>query len=309
MKVLTILGVRPQFVKHKIMSDALRRRGHSDLIIHTGQHYDDNMHALEIPRPEHYLDLRDEEVSRAASKLAHIVRLDRPDYVLVYGDAKSTYLGAMAAVKAGRPLVHVEAGLRSNDYRMKEELYRRIVDHISDYLFAPTNLAVKNLEEEEVGGKIYLSGDVMREACMYYKQLAPKPNRGRYMLITLHRAELVDNELELLRAVDKIQYVAHQRKLNAIWPMHPRTKKMLQKFHIKLDVTIENIGPINYLSMLGLINNAELVITDSGGVQREAHWLGTEYKVFRNETEWEEIDDGDIESPSNYIINALEGEL
>lgn len=309
MKVMTILGVRPQFIKHKVMSGALWKRGHTDIIVHTGQHYDDDMMSLALPKLDYHLDLRKEEISRAVSKLAYYIWVDKPDYVVVYGDAKSTYLGAHAAVKTGTPLVHIEAGLRSHDPRMKEELYRRVVDHMSDYLFAPTESAVKNLKEEEVPGKIYNSGDVMREALKWYEKFAPTPINEGYIFMTLHRAELVDNELALVRAIDRVEQISFDRQLKVIWPCHPRTKKMMAKFNIRCHPEWELIPPVNYLKCIGYQKHADLVITDSGGVQRESKWLGTECKVFRDETEWHEIDEGQIEKPSAFILDTLEGEL
>lgn len=312
MKVVSIIGVRPQFVKHKLVSDALRKRGHQDIIIHTGQHYDYEMdqvffNKLRIPKPEYNLNLKDKDMGESVKTVAHYIWVDNPDVVIVYGDARATYIGAQAAIKVGKPLAHIEAGLRCGNPNMKEEIYRRLTDHVSDYLFAPTESAAQNLIFEDCIGHIHVSGDVMRECLFNFLPVAPKYDSDDYVLLTLHRAELVDHKFDLKRALKQVYVEASKRNVGVIWPIHPRTKKMIEEYNVNT-YFFDLIDPVDYLTMIRLESKASLIMTDSGGVQREGYWLNKPVILMRNETEWTEIDDGKIESPVNYIIDVLEGE-
>lgn len=306
--VLTIVGARPQFIKAAVVSRALRAQpGVREVLVHTGQHYDDNMsrvffEELEIPEPDYYLGIgggtHGQNTGRMLEALEEVLLQERPDWVLVYGDTDSTLAGALAAAKLHIPVAHVEAGLRSFNRRMPEEINRVLTDHVSDLLFAPTEVAVRNLLREGIPSeKIHLVGDVMYDAALYYGEKAERESQvlrrlglvpKGYVLATLHRAENTDDP-ERLRVV--LQALAQVNKeVPVVLPVHPRTRKRAEAFgldHLLGEVLA--IEPVGYLDMVMLEKNARVIATDSGGVQKEAFFHRVPCVTLREETEWVEL--------------------
>lgn len=310
MKIATILGARPQFIKAAVVSSALRHyEGVEEIIIHTGQHYDENMsevffRELDIARPAYNLGIgsggHGVQTGRMIEAIEGVLLDESPDWVVVYGDTNSTLAGALAAVKVHIPVAHVEAGLRSFDRRMPEEINRVVADHISDLLFAPTRTAVENLRREGLtDASIYEVGDVMYDAAIHYGAKANVQsqvlrrvglNTNGYVLATLHRAENTDH-LECLHLI--LQGLAQiARELPVVLPLHPRTRKVLGLDKLEeLSCFIRLIDPVGYLDMVMLEKNARLIATDSGGVQKEAYFHGVPCVTFRETTEWVELVD------------------
>lgn len=306
--VLTIVGARPQFIKAAVVSRALRAQpGVREVLVHTGQHYDDNMsrvffEELEIPEPDYHLGIgggtHGQNTGRMLEALEEVLLQERPDWVLVYGDTDSTLAGALAAAKLHIPVAHVEAGLRSFNRRMPEEINRVLTDHVSDLLFAPTEVAVRNLLREGIpSDKIHLVGDVMYDAALYYGEKAERESQvlrrlglvpKGYVLATLHRAENTDDP-ERLRVV--LQALAQVNKeVPVVLPVHPRTRKRAEAFgldHLLGEVLA--IEPVGYLDMVMLEKNARVIATDSGGVQKEAFFHRVPCVTLREETEWVEL--------------------
>lgn len=300
MKVLTVVGARPQFIKAAPVSLALRKVA-QEVLVHTGQHFDENMSGvffaeLNLPEPDYNLGISG--ASHGAMTGAMLIELEKvlleekPDKVLVYGDTNSTLAGALAASKLQIPVAHVEAGLRSYNRKMPEEINRVLVDHLSGWLFAPTQTAVDNLAKEGIGG-VQLVGDVMYDALLAFLPRAQacraifeglELDAKGYALLTVHRAENTDDPAilkNILEAVEKLD-------LPLIWPLHPRTRKNLRAFGLKIPSNVKSIDPVGYLAMLLLESEARVVLTDSGGVQKEAAMLGTPCITLREETEWVE---------------------
>ncbi|WP_299238962.1 UDP-N-acetylglucosamine 2-epimerase (non-hydrolyzing) [Sulfurihydrogenibium sp.] len=303
MKILTVVGARPQFIKLAPLSKILRENGINEIIVHTGQHYDENMNdlffkELEIPEPDYNLGIgsgsHGEQTGRMLVEIEKIILKENPDLVIVYGDTNSTLAGALAASKLHVKLAHVEAGLRSFNKRMPEEINRVLTDHVSDILFCPTQTAVENLKNEGITNGVYLVGDVMFDALLHFSKISDiksnilerlniKPKE--YYLATIHRAENTDNYERLkniLTAFSKLDEMV-------VFPIHPRTRKMINYYG--LDDLLENnnvkvIDPVGYLDMLKLEKNAKAILTDSGGVQKEAFWLKVPCITLRDETEW-----------------------
>lgn len=303
MKIVTVVGARPQFIKLAPVSKLLRIKGH-EVIVNTGQHYDYNMsevffQELDIPRPDY--DLRvgsgthGKQTGEMLAKIEEVLCKEQPDAVLVYGDTNSTLAGALAASKLHIKLIHVEAGLRSFNRRMPEEINRRLTDHISDFLFAPTESAVNNLRRENIVDKVYNVGDVMLDAVLHCRQnLVADRSKGRnpYYLATIHRAESTDHP-QTLRA---ILATLRGLDLEVVLPLHPRTKAKIAEhgLHLWLDSpNLHVMEPLPYLQMLGLESHAKAIITDSGGIQKEAYFLKVPCFTLRTETEWTEtVDSG-----------------
>ncbi|MCD7034467.1 UDP-N-acetylglucosamine 2-epimerase (non-hydrolyzing) [Metabacillus sp. GX 13764] len=302
MKVITIIGARPQFIKAAPVSRELRKKA-EEIIVHTGQHYDKNMsdiffEELNIPKPDYHLNVGSGSHGKQTGEmLIHIEEVllkEEPNYVLVYGDTNSTLAGALAAAKLHIPVIHIEAGLRSFNKKMPEEVNRIMTDHVSDMLFCPTDTAINNLQNENLTHNVFNVGDVMYDAVLYNQKLAADSrileNHGLeskgYHLITLHRAENTDypekmkNIIEAFKQIDK----------TLVWPIHPRTKHKLEGYGIDLnDVpNLKVIEPVGYLDMLRLESEAEKILTDSGGVQKEAYFLKIPCVTLREETEWVE---------------------
>ncbi len=308
MRTVSIVGARPQFVKLSPVSRAMKRARLriDDRIVHTGQHYDDAMskiffEELEIPQPTVNLGVGSGPQGRQTARMLEAIEVYlsevRPDAVIVYGDTNSTLAGALAAAKLHVPVAHVEAGLRSFNRRMPEELNRIATDHLSDILFAPTRTAIENLTTEGLQSRALLTGDVMYDAVLYYAKAASARSRiirdlelatGEYGIATIHRAEnTTPDELgTLLQAIND----AASRFGRIIFPMHPRTSSVLQSDlrNWRPAANLVVTGPLSYLDMLALIQGASWVLTDSGGLQKEAFFLNCPCVTLRNETEWVE---------------------
>lgn len=309
MRITTVVGARPQFIKAAAVSRVLRAMpGVREILVHTGQHYDDNMsdvffRELEIPEPDYHLDIgsgtHGAQTGRMLEAIEQVLLKEGPDWVLVYGDTNSTLAGALAAAKLHIPVAHVEAGLRSFNRRMPEEINRVLTDHICDLLFAPTQAAVDNLLREGISPTaVRLVGDVMYEAALYYGAKAEAKSRvlarlglqpKGYILATVHRAENTD-DLARLEAIFS-GLVSVGKSIPVVLPMHPRTRAALRYMGPISDIEqrLRVIEPVGYLDMLVLEKNARLIATDSGGVQKEAFFYRVPCVTLRRETEWVEL--------------------
>lgn len=299
MKIITVVGARPQFIKAAPVSRELRK-SFDEIIVHTGQHYDDNMskvffEELGIPTPDYNLQIGSGSHGKMTGemliKLEEIYLKEKPDFVLVYGDTNSTLAGALAASKLLIPVIHVEAGLRSFNMTMPEEQNRILTDHISTLLLVPTEEAIRNLKNEGISSRVYNIGDVMYDAVMMFQDLAEdKKNmlddigikEGQYILTTIHRAENT-NDINRLREIIE---ALNECGKNIILPLHPRTEKFIRDYDLVLKDNIKVIKPVGYLEMLMLEKYAEKIVTDSGGVQKEAYFAGKPCITMRDETEW-----------------------
>jgi UDP-N-acetylglucosamine 2-epimerase len=285
MRVLSVVGNRPQFIKSAPLSLALRDAGIDEVVLHTGQHWDPEMSQvffdeLAIPEPAYRLDLRTSDARAMAPAIAGIVERESPDWVLVYGDTNSTLAGAEAA--GGRRVAHVEAGLRSFDLSMPEERNRIAVDRISTLLLCPDERSARQLEREGVEGQREVVGDVMADATRLFAPLAPPAAYAQpYVALTVHRA--ANTEPERLRAIVAAVGEADAR---FVFPIHPRTRAALEASGIALPPNVDGVEPLGYLEMLALVAGAHAVVTDSGGLQKEAYWLGVPCVTLRPNTEW-----------------------
>jgi UDP-GlcNAc3NAcA epimerase len=306
-KILSVVGARPQFIKAGPVSRALRSApGVEEVLVHTGQHYDENMSAiffeeLALPRPDLELGVGSAshavQTGRMLEALEPVLRRERPDWALVYGDTNSTLAGALAAAKLGLPVAHVEAGLRSGNRRMPEEINRILADRCSDLLFAPTRAAVANLRREGVPEeRIAAVGDVMYDAVLFHAERAEARSRalaelglapGGYVLATVHRAENTDDPSRLRAILDGLSAVAEE--LPVVLPLHPRTRARLGAEATAPAAKLRLLAPVGYLDMLMLEKHAALVATDSGGVQKEAYFQRVPCVTLRGETEWVEL--------------------
>jgi UDP-GlcNAc3NAcA epimerase len=299
LKVVTVIGNRPQFVKAAAVSRALRDR-HDELLVHTGQHYDDELSKvffdeLGVPRPDYELGLgtgtNTEQTGRMLGALAPLLAEERPDVVLVYGDTNSTLAGGLAAAQMGIPVAHVEAGMRSFDRRMPEELNRVLVDGLSSVLLCPSQTAVENLEREHAHGEIRMVGDVMVDVAMLFqprclrRQLPVSVGAG-FVLATAHRAGNVDDPERLAALVDLLCAVPHP----VVLPLHPRTRARLMDAGLleRVERTLHVTKPLGYLDFTALLVRARSVLTDSGGVQKEAYLAEVPCVTMRDTTEWVE---------------------
>jgi len=304
MKIVTILGARPQFIKAGTVSREIAKYDEiEEIIVHTGQHYDANMSdiffdEMQILKPHHYLDVNGlghgAMTGQMLEKIEKILIEEKPDWVLVYGDTNSTLAGALAASKLHIKVAHIEAGLRSFNMKMPEEVNRILTDRISNILFCPTDSAMQNLSNEgydNLAIKVVKSGDVMQDGAMFYKNLAVKPKidiKDKYILCTIHRAENTDDVQRLKNIFEALAVLSED--IQIILPLHPRTKNILKSLEIDTScLTI--IDPIGYLEMVWLIDHCELVMTDSGGLQKEAFFFEKPCITLRDETEWVELID------------------
>jgi UDP-GlcNAc3NAcA epimerase len=310
MNIISIVGARPQFIKAAAVSAALASTpGVTERLLHTGQHFDDNMsdvffRELGIPLPSWNLGLGGgSHGAMTGAQLAGIEQVlldERPDAVLLYGDTNSTLAGALAAAKLHIPVAHVEAGLRSFNRRMPEEINRVLTDHVSHWLFAPTHSAVANLQREGVdAARVHQVGDVMYDAALHFSALARARAvrhpvfaalAGRpFVLATVHRAENTDEPERLRVIVDALVELACET--DVVWPLHPRTRKVLMQQGALLGSTpsLHCVEPLGYLDMLEMEKAAALVVTDSGGVQKETFFFGRPCVTLRDETEWVEL--------------------
>ena len=320
LKVVSVVGARPQFIKAAAVSRVLRATpGVREVLVHTGQHYDDNMsrvffEELEIPEPDYHLGVgsgtHGAQTGRMLEAIEQVLLEEKPDWVLVYGDTNSTLAGALAAVKLHIPVAHVEAGLRSFNRRMPEEINRVLTDHASDLLFAPTEAAVANLRREGIPEeRIHCVGDVMYDAALYYGMKAERESRilerlsltrKGYILATVHRAENTDDHARLRAILQALSEAAQE--VGVVFPVHPRTRKAMERYGLTdLVRPLIVIDPVGYLDMVMLEKNARLIVTDSGGVQKEAFFYRVPCVTLREETEWEEL----VELGWNRLVPPL----
>jgi UDP-GlcNAc3NAcA epimerase len=287
-KVLSVVGNRPQFIKSGPVSAALREAGIEEVGLHTGQHWDPELsdvfyEELGLPEPRYRLDLHTADAETMRPAIAAAIAEARPDWALVFGDTNSTLAGAEAAGEAGVPVAHVEAGLRSGDLSMPEEHNRIAVDAAAALLLCPDDHSRETLLAEGVGGRIEVVGDVMRDALDLFLPIARKtpPPVSPYFVLTLHRA--ANTEPERLRRI-----ISEVNGLDGTWffPVHPRTRKVLDEERILPAPGLQLIAPLGYLEMLDLMANASCIVTDSGGLQKEAYWLGIPCVTLRPSTEW-----------------------
>jgi UDP-GlcNAc3NAcA epimerase len=316
MKILTIVGARPQFIKAGSVSREVLRLSEEgenikEVLVHTGQHYDTNMsdiffEQMHIPKPAYFLGVGGKSqgamTGQMIEKIEEILFVEKPDWVVVYGDTNSTLAGALAASKLHIKVAHIESGLRSFNMRMPEEVNRVLTDRVSSLLFCPTDTSVINLKNEgfpfsiHSGTKQTLSkvGDVMQDGAIFYKNLSAKPKLlmdeklkiDCYILCTIHRAENTDDKWRLRSILEALNEIAKEK--NVILPIHPRTKKLIELYSIKAD-NIIFIDPVGYLEMVWLIDNCHFVMTDSGGLQKEAYFFEKPCITLRDETEWVEL--------------------
>ena len=316
MRVLSIVGARPQFVKAAAMCRAIV--GHPDIshdIVHTGQHYDARMsdvffEELGIPAPGHHLGVGSGthavQTGEMMKSLEPVLAAERPDWVLLYGDTNSTLAGALVAAKLDVPAAHIEAGLRSFNRRMPEEINRIVADRLSALLFCPTSAAIDNLKQEGLSGQSVLTGDVMYDAFMIFRdiaeriggELASKWHKGEFALATIHRAENTDDPGRLQAILAALEAVA-ESICPVVLPMHPRTRKVLDASGWR-PRAITITPPLSYFEMLLLEGRARLILTDSGGVQKEAYFAEAPCVTLRNETEWVET----LENGCNVLTGA-----
>jgi len=322
MKIVTIVGARPQFIKAAPVSKALRKAGHEEFLVHTGQHYD---HALSqiffdemgIPQPDVNLGVgsgsHGRQTGEMLMRLEKVIQEQKPDWVLVYGDTNSTLAGALAACKLHIPVAHVEAGLRSFNKKMPEEINRILTDHVSDMLFCPTDTAVSNLAREGITAGVYHVGDVMYDAAVIFGDIAERKSTilkqhnlspRQYALATVHRAENTDDDARLSNIMEGLAKIGQQH-CPVILPLHPRTRQALNRigYPVSKDSGQKNIvflNPVSFLDMVLLEKNENLILTDSGGVQKEAYFHGVPCITLRDETEWVET----VESGWNQIAGS-----
>lgn len=313
-KIVSIVGARPQFIKAAAVSRLLRQ-GHREFLVHTGQHYDYEMSGiffdgLELPRPDTNLAVgsgsHGVQTGAMLKGIEDILLAERPDYLLIYGDTNSTLAGALAASKLSVPVAHVEAGLRSFNRRMPEEINRVVTDHLSALLLCPSDAAVRNLTAEGITRNVHLVGDVMLDVLLWAKQqLSERPpeilqglglKKQSYLLATLHRSENTDD----LARLSKILRGINSLDEPVVFPVHPRTRKVIADAHCPIERHVRFIDPVGYLDMMALAGAARLVLTDSGGLQKEAYWLGVPCLTMRNETEWVET----VESGWNTLVGS-----
>ncbi len=318
-KILTIVGARPQFVKAAAVSRVLRKSCH-EVLVHTGQHYDGNMSQvffdeLEIPAPDYNLGIgsggHGAQTGAMLSAIEEVLLKEQPDRLMVYGDTNSTLAGALAAAKLHIPVAHVEAGLRSFNRRMPEEINRVLTDHVADLLFCPSDTAVANLTAEGITGGVHLVGDVMYEALMHAVTVAKRQSdildrlhlpAGGYCLATIHRAENTDDPARLTQLMDALREIS--RRIPVIFPVHPRTRGKLQVLpgddKTKTTGDLRLLDPLGYLDIVRLEAAASVILTDSGGIQKEAYWLHVPCVTLREETEWVET----VQQGWNLLANA-----
>lgn len=298
-KIISVIGARPQFIKHAPVSLALKKRFHS-LSIHTGQHYDENMSSiffneLKIDRPDFLLDV--EKASRHGAQTAlmlqqieEILIHEKPNAVLLYGDTNSTIAGSLAAAKLGIPIIHIEAGLRSFNREMPEEINRVVTDHLSQLLFSPTPAGIDNLKKEGIEQGVFLTGDVMCDSLKMMKPFLEKKEDKTYYFVTLHRPYNTDEKKRLVAILTVLNHL----DLPVVFSVHPRTRNNLDKWGVDLSLfsNIRFINPVGYRDSLSYQAFSDCVITDSGGIQKEAYMLKKQCITVRKETEWVETLEG-----------------
>ena len=293
MKILTVIGARPQFIKASTVTHALICAGVEEVIVNTDQHYDFNMSELffkelEIPAEKYNLGVgsgtHGEQTGKMLRKLEPIIEEENPDWVLVYGDTNSTLAGALAASKLHIPIGHIEAGLRSCNRKMPEEINRVLTDHISTLLFCPSDFSKENLIKEGITNGVHVVGDVMYDIFRKFEHKFPDVNQyGEYCILTMHRAENTTKDV-LKKRIRQIGGL----NIKIVYPVHPRTKKVLKEYSIDIPGNLLLIEPVGWIELMGLVKHAQFVLTDSGGLQKEALWHRKHCFTLRNETEWTE---------------------
>lgn len=323
MKLLTIIGARPQFVKAAALSREIKKHPQlQEIIVHTGQHFDANMSniffdEMEIPKPHYNLNINGLShgamTGQMLEKLEEVMIAEKPDVVLVYGDTNSTIAGALAAKKLHIKVAHVEAGLRSFNMQMPEEINRILTDRISDWLFCPTDTAINNLKNEsyaQIKCSIIKTGDVMEDAALFYAKKAAEKStilqqlnltNQSFILATIHRAENTDNPVHLKNIIEALNTLNQSNPV--IVPLHPRTKKLIEQHQLKPLFTI--VEPLGYFDMIMLLQNCSLVVTDSGGLQKEAFFFGKFCVTTREQTEWVEL----VENGYNTIAGTNKDQI
>jgi len=307
-KIVTVVGARPQLIKAALVSKWLKKSNLDEILVHTGQHYDFLLSEvffrdLKLPAPRHCLDVgsasHGQQTARMLAGVEEVLLSERPQMAMVYGDTNSTLAGALAAAKLRIPLIHVEAGLRSHNRAMPEEINRLLTDHVADLLFAPTPLAVGNLKREGIRQGVHLVGDVMYDLALevktgldeeaVLKKMALK--KKEYILTTIHRAENTDQRENLAAIWSALMDIAASG-IMVLFPAHPRTRQALRRFDLmgqRIPAGLRLVEPVSYPEMIALESQARLIITDSGGVQKEGYFFKTPCLIPRRETEWQEL--------------------
>lgn len=314
MKILSIVGARPQFIKLGPLSQKIRQR-FNEVIVHTGQHFDKEMselffNELELPEPDYNLNINSgnhgEQTGKMLIELERVIKNEKPSLIVIFGDTNSTLAGALAGSKLKVKIIHVEAGLRSFNREMPEEINRIAADHISDFLFAPTNTAMDHLKREGLGDRAYFTGDIMADSLRMAVTLGNKRKpfkiTHKYFLLTLHRPYNVDDPEMLCSILSALGRIDTQ----IIFPVHPRTKSIIEKNELKVGKNIVLTRPMGYLDFVQMQSGAEMIITDSGGIQKEAYMLKKPCITLRSETEWVET----VRAGWNLLLNpSLENDI
>lgn len=314
LKIATVVGARPQFIKTAPVSKQLKSAGIEEILIHTGQHFDSNMSELffdemKLKKPDYNLNINNLPhaalTGRIMEELEKILLSEKPDAVLVYGDTDSTLAGAITAKKLNISLIHVEAGLRSYNNSMPEEINRILTDRISDILFCPSDNAIKNLTKEGIDSrKMVQCGDVMKDALIQFTPLMRKPDvklPEKFILCTFHRAENINNPHKLRDLITVLDSTSEEM-IPVVCPLHPHTRKKLNEYGINISGASTNfIEPVGYLEMLYLLNHCTMVLTDSGGLQKEAFFSNKYCITLREETEWTEL----VENGCNFVTGCV----
>jgi UDP-N-acetylglucosamine 2-epimerase len=322
MKILTIVGARPQFIKAAPVCQELKARGYSEYLVHTGQHYDYEMsqaffEELNIKPPDINLGVGSGSHAKQTGEMLigieEAIKRQHPDWVLVYGDTNSTQAGALAAAKIPVPIAHIEAGLRSFNRSMPEEINRIVVDHISDLLLCPSEIAVRNLAAEGITRGVHMVGDVMHDALRWAVACAQKKSNileelglqtGAYLLATIHRAGNTDNPERLRRILTALGQLAQREPV--VFPVHPRTRNMIDSLGFESKFPgVRFLPPCSYINMVRLEQSARVILTDSGGIQKEAYWLSVPCVTLREETEWVET----VETGWNQVVGTDTGRI
>lgn len=321
MKIVTVVGARPQFIKAAALSKHIKETtGIDEVLVHTGQHFDENMsdiffRQMELPSPDYRFNINDLSHGAMTGQMLEAVETvllkEKPDCVLVYGDTNSTLAGALAAKKLNIKLAHVEAGLRSFNLNMPEEINRILTDRISDFLFCPTETAVSNLQKEGFSNfdcKVLNTGDIMLDSLLLFQgyidkfaQASQKFTSKKFALCTIHRAENTGNDIKLASIIKGLNLISQETEI--VVPLHPGTKEKLNRLGLKLNATL--IEPVGYFDMLNLLKNCEMVITDSGGLQKEAYLCKKNCITLREETEWTEL----VKSGCNILVGSDETKI
>lgn len=329
MKIVTIVGARPQFIKAAAVSREIAKHPDiNEIIIHTGQHFDKNMShvffdEMQIPTPRYHLNINSMNhgamTGRMLEGVEPILQMEKPDFAMVYGDTNSTLAGALAAKKLHIRVVHVEAGLRSFNMKMPEEINRVLTDRISDLLCCPTDKAVDNLKREgfeHLPCQVVRTGDVMQDAAQHYREISATRSHlihklklagNDFLLCTIHRAENTDDLERLTSIIEALNEIALE--LRVIFPIHPRTKKIIDSLNLELKTeNLKLIEPVSYFDMIELLKHTRIVLTDSGGLQKEAFFFAKPCVTLRDETEWVELVDKGFNrlggAKKDKIINA-----